>query len=300
MPEISVIMNALVNMFEKKKLYAKFDVNARTIAEPATQTRTYTEAEIKQTAQRSSNPLHEAIEKDKFNAELELELLKHGRKPLGFLSGKRVLITAGPTVERIDDVRFISNHSSGKMGYALAQSAMDQGAEVVLVSGPVALTAPSGVKTVSVESAEQMYSAVMNRIEQADIAIFSAAVADYTPREIYSGKMKKNVSGQTMSLDLVSTKDILGCAGKSKRADQLFVGFALESANELENARKKLIEKNCDMIVLNSANKPQSGFSGDDNTITLVTRNDAPKDFPPMSKTLCAEAILAQIGKMMK
>lgn len=208
------------------------------------------------------------------------------------LHGKTVLLTAGPTVERIDDVRFISNHSSGKMGYALAREAARRGAKVVLVSGPVTLAAPDGIERVSVESAQQMYEAVMARRGEADILILAAAVADFTPAAPHTGKIKKATLGTTMTLELTQTQDILASLGKLKQPHQTLIGFALEAAEHEENARKKLVAKNCDMIVLNAANTVDSGFGGDRNTITLLSAHGGTQVFPPMSKEECARKIL--------
>lgn len=225
-----------------------------------------------------------------------------------FLSGKTVLITAGPTYERIDDVRFIGNFSSGKMGFALAEQAMQYGARVVLISGPVSLAAPKNVECIRVESALDMYSAVMSYADEADIAICAAAVADFTPAQKISGKIKKNESGVTdsahsvgesLSLELVRTPDILATLGK-KRTQKNFVlvGFALEAQEPFENAQKKLIRKNADIIVLNEANKTGSGFGGEDNTIHILERNGNAIHFPTMSKTDCAKAILQHISQI--
>jgi phosphopantothenoylcysteine decarboxylase/phosphopantothenate--cysteine ligase len=209
-----------------------------------------------------------------------------------YLSGKKVLITAGPTMEKIDDVRFISNYSSGKMGYALASQAEKAGADVVLVSGPVSIVPPENVRTIIVQTAEEMYDAATREFDDASIAVLAAAVADYTPASPAGGKIKKEEAGEAITLQLKTTKDILAQLGSVKRQDQVLVGFALESINEIENGWKKLKNKNCDMIVVNTANKPQSGFGGDDNTITLLTRDGIEKSYPPMSKELCASVIL--------
>ena len=209
-----------------------------------------------------------------------------------FYSGKKVLITAGPTVEPIDDVRYISNYSSGKMGYALAEKVAELGADVTLVSGPVHIPVPDNVHIINVRSAEEMYQAANDVFPECDIAIMTAAVADFTPAEKYSGKIKKeNVEGE-MTLRLVRTKDILAELSKIKSKEQKVIGFALESENEIENGLRKLRKKKCDMIVVNSANKPDSGFGGDMNTITIITSSGEQKAFAPMPKTLCAVEIL--------
>jgi phosphopantothenoylcysteine decarboxylase / phosphopantothenate---cysteine ligase len=245
------------------------------------------------------------------------------------LLGIRALLTAGPTHEAIDDVRFIGNRSSGKMGFALASELARRGAAVTLVSGPVALPTPSisstasqtqAIERVTVESAAEMYDAVMERRAEADVIICAAAVADFTPRVRYSGKLKKssleksslaassvedesknksknkNKEEVFLRLELVQTKDILAAVGAKKSSEQLVVGFALESANYEEYGRKKLHEKNCDIVVLNAANKPQSGFGGDDNTITLLFRDGRERSFPPASKQQCAVEIIDAVA----
>jgi phosphopantothenoylcysteine decarboxylase/phosphopantothenate--cysteine ligase len=209
-----------------------------------------------------------------------------------FYSGKRILITAGPTVEPIDDVRFISNHSTGKMGYAIAAKAAEFGADVTIVSGPVHIPPPENVSIINVQSAEEMYQAASKIFPDCDIAIMTAAVADFTPAEKVSGKIKKENAGNSMTIELVRTKDILAELSKLKSPEQKVVGFALESENEIENGLKKLHKKKCDMIVVNSASKPDSGFGGDMNTITILTADGEQRAFPPMPKTDCAVEIL--------
>lgn len=244
--------------------------------------------------------LQDAIEKDEWTVEMEMQKLRDAQHQANTtFQGKTILITAGPTYEKIDDVRFVGNYSSGKMGFALASEAVKLGANVLLVAGPVSLPTPNGALRIDVESAEEMYEAVMEHFYKSDIAILSAAVADYSPVTTVSGKMKKRDVGETMQLELRSTKDILAALGAVKTNRQLVVGFALESTNELENARKKLAAKNCDMIVLNSANKPQSGFRGDDNTITIITAAGDVEEFPPQSKNACAVVILDKISAML-
>ncbi|MBU3741112.1 MAG: bifunctional phosphopantothenoylcysteine decarboxylase/phosphopantothenate synthase [Candidatus Kapabacteria bacterium] len=212
------------------------------------------------------------------------------------LAGKRVVITAGPTYEAIDAVRFIGNHSSGRMGIALAQAARDRGALVTLVLGPSPLAAPLGVETVHVTSAREMYDATLSC--DYDVAILSAAVADFTPALRIDGKLKKADVGQTLTLNLVRTDDILATLGERKRNGQRLVGFALEAADVVAYATDKLLRKNADMIVANLAGGTQSGFGGTDNTITIVTRNAEPKAFPPMSKRACADVILDAINTL--
>ena len=209
------------------------------------------------------------------------------------LRGKKVLLTAGPTFEAIDPVRFIGNHSSGKMGYALATVAASLGAEVVLVSGPVSLLIEdSMVKVVSVSSAEQMYDAVHEFYNDCDVAILSAAVADYRPKEVASEKIKKKES--TLTLQLEKTKDILASLGAIKQ-NQFLVGFALETENELENAKTKLKKKNLDLIVLNSLRDRGAGFGRDTNKVTLITKDNKVIPFPVKNKKEVAKDILTHI-----
>lgn len=208
-------------------------------------------------------------------------------------SGKKVLITAGPTYEAIDPVRFIGNHSSGKMGYALAETIARRGGEVTLVSGPVSLEAPAGVELVRVQSAGEMHEACMARKDDYDIAILSAAVADYTPEVVASEKIKKAEGGLTINLR--KTPDILASLGAAKKKGQLLVGFALETNNELANARKKLEAKNADMIVLNSLNDSGAGFGKPTNKVTLLLRNGQELAFETKTKEAVAADIAAQV-----
>lgn len=189
----------------------------------------------------------------------------------GKLSGKKILITAGPTYQSLDPVRFIGNHSSGKMGIALANVAAQMGAEVTLVLGPAQpnFIEPS-VQVQKVQSAEQMYNAVHQYFKECDIAILSAAVADYTPEKIQEQKIKKKEDN--FSLQLIKTKDILASLGKEKK-NQVVVGFALETQNELENAKNKIVTKNIDAIVLNSLNDKGAGFGTETNKVTFITKN---------------------------
>lgn len=212
------------------------------------------------------------------------------------LAGKKLLLTAGPTREALDPVRYLTNHSSGKMGYALAQEAVRMGAEVTLVSGPVHLPVPEGVTLVKVASAQDMYEAVMAHADTQDILIMAAAVADYTPVEVADRKIKKKES--EFVLTLKKTTDILASLGKIKSPRQLLVGFALETDNELENARKKLQAKNADLIVLNSLQNSGAGFSHDTNQITLVGPAEEVKHFPLKSKQEAAKDILEAIHSL--
>lgn len=204
------------------------------------------------------------------------------------LSGKHILITAGPTYEAIDPVRFIGNHSSGKMGYALAEEAQKKGAKVTLISGPSALTPPKGIDFYKVTTAQEMFDQVFNHYSQTDIAIMSAAVADYTPKVVASEKIKKNE--EEMTLTLVKNPDILKTMGERKQ-HQWLVGFALETENEEENAKGKLQRKNLDMIVLNSLKDKGAGFQQDTNKIKIITDREQ-KEFPLKSKKEVAKDIL--------
>lgn len=212
-----------------------------------------------------------------------------------FYRNKRVLIDAGPTYEKIDDVRFIGNHSSGKMGFALAEEASNLGAQVVLIAGPVHLDTPKNVYRVDVCSAEEMYKEVIKYLDESSIIILAAAVADFTPANKFSGKIKKDDGNDKFIIELIKTKDILFEVGRKKTKDQKLIGFALEAENLIENAKAKLEKKNCDMIVANKANQKDSGFGGDNNTITLIKSNRTIKEYAPMTKHQCASEILKEI-----
>ena len=211
------------------------------------------------------------------------------------LEGKRFLVTAGATIEPIDPVRFISNHSSGKMGYAVAEALAERGAEVTLVSGRTALDAPKGVDRVDVLSAEQMYEACVSRFEQMDGAVMCAAVADYTPQEVATEKLKKGDGD--MSIPLKRTKDIAAALGERK-GSRVLVGFAMETQHEMENAQSKLERKNFDFIVLNSLRKAGAGFRGDTNIVTLIDGEGA-EELPLMSKRDVADRIVDKIEKLL-
>ena len=211
------------------------------------------------------------------------------------LEGKRFLVTAGATIEPIDPVRFISNHSSGKMGYAVAEALAERGADVTLVSGRTALDAPKGVDRVDVLSAEQMYEACVSRFEQMDGAVMCAAVADYTPQEVATEKLKKGDGD--MSIPLKRTKDIAAALGERK-GSRVLVGFAMETQHEMENAQSKLERKNFDFIVLNSLRKAGAGFRGDTNIVTLIDGEGA-EELPLMSKRDVADRIVDKIEKLL-
>ncbi len=214
------------------------------------------------------------------------------------LTGKRILVTAGPTREAIDPVRYITNHSTGKMGYAIAKTAAFRGAEVTLVSGPVDITPPPFVDMVRIESAREMFDAVKSRSEAQDVIIKAAAVADYRPVSVGTEKIKKKDGD--MSIALERTDDILGWLGNHRREGQLLCGFSMETQNMLENSRAKLAKKNIDMIVANNLKVEGAGFGTDTNVVTIITK-DAEKELPMMSKEAVADALLTEImGRMEK
>ncbi|MBK7577061.1 MAG: bifunctional phosphopantothenoylcysteine decarboxylase/phosphopantothenate--cysteine ligase CoaBC [Ignavibacteria bacterium] len=214
------------------------------------------------------------------------------------LRGKRVVITAGPTHERIDAVRAIVNHSTGTMGFALAAAAQERGALVTLIAGPVALPTPRGVERIDVTTAAEMHAAVEREID-ADVFIMAAAVADFTPAHPVDGKIKKQeTAGNGLTLTLVPTVDILAMVGAQKQEHQTVVGFALEHTNVVDYATQKLSTKNADMIVANRAGVADSGFGVGSNTITIITPTQPPTEYPPMSKRACAEVILDAVEKL--
>ena len=209
------------------------------------------------------------------------------------LNSKTVLITAGPTYEAIDPVRFIGNHSSGRMGFELANSAAQQGAEVILITGPSHYkTQSSHVTTIAVTSAKEMYEAVHKHFESVDVAILSAAVADYKPKHPSLSKIKK--TDDILTLNLIKTKDILASLG-DKKTNQCLVGFALETDNEITNAIKKLKLKNLDFIVLNSLNDYGAGFGGTTNKITIIDKDLNQTDYPLKSKSEVADDIIQKL-----
>jgi phosphopantothenoylcysteine decarboxylase/phosphopantothenate--cysteine ligase len=216
------------------------------------------------------------------------------------LTGKKALVTAGPTHEALDPVRFIGNNSSGKMGFAIAEELAREGAEVELISGPTYLTTHvSGIKLTKVVSAEEMYRASSSRFSSADITVLSAAVADYKPTLIADQKIKK--TSEHLSFELTKTHDIAAELGKQKHNSQLLVGFALETENEKANALKKIEAKNFDLIVLNSLNDQGAGFSHDTNKISIISKGGAEQKFDLKSKKEVAkdivEAIVKAIGR---
>lgn len=208
------------------------------------------------------------------------------------LTDKKILVTAGATREPIDPVRFITNHSSGKMGCAIAKAAMLRGAEVTLVHGHMEVAPPPFIKSIAVTTAEDMFNAVTQISDEQDIIIKAAAVADYTPSTVASGKIKK--SDSDMRIELNRTKDILAYLGENKKDSQVICGFSMETDNLLENSRKKLISKNCDMICANSLSTEGAGFKSDTNIITVITK-DSIDALEKMSKEEAAHIILDKL-----
>lgn len=213
------------------------------------------------------------------------------------LSGRKVVITAGPTREKIDPVRYITNHSTGKMGYAIAEAAVSSGAEVVLISGPVSINAPAGLKLIKVESAEEMYQAALNEFDYADVVIKTAAVSDYRPKVASAQKMKKQPGDEVLELE--RTKDILFELGQ-KKEKQILIGFAAETEQVEEYAKGKLKKKNADMIVANNVTAEGAGFGTDTNIVTLFKKDGSSEKLPLMSKRDVAVKILEEASKLLK
>ncbi len=211
-------------------------------------------------------------------------------------AGKTVLVTAGPTREEIDPVRFLSNYSSGKMGYAIARAAVNRGANVVLVSGPVNLATPKGVNKICVSSAEEMYAAVMDQAEKADIIFKAAAVADFRPVARGEQKTKKS-NADTMSIELQRNPDILAELGQNK-GSKLLIGFAAETEDLINHAREKLEKKNLDMIVANDVTQEGAGFDGDTNIVRLLTTDGRVEELPQMTKSEVAETLLDRVLRL--
>lgn len=228
------------------------------------------------------------------------DLLQHILRHLAMphdLCGKKVLVTAGPTQESLDPVRYLTNHSSGKMGYAIARMAMLRGAEVTLISGPTNLPKLPFVETVDVVSAQDMFDAVCDRCDCADFIFKAAAVADYTPADYSDNKMKKK-DGE-LSIPLARTRDILKYLGEHRRAEQVICGFSMETENMLENSRAKLTKKNVDMICANNLKQDGAGFGVDTNVITVITAEEM-VELPLLSKEAAANAILNHALKLKK
>lgn len=223
---------------------------------------------------------------------LEQYFAKHQK-----LSGKKVLITAGPTYEKIDPVRFIGNYSSGKMGFALAETCAEQGADVTLISGPVMLkTVHPAIRRIDVESAGEMYEAATKLFPKADITILCAAVADFTPKTTAAQKIKRK--GDNLKLELQPTQDIAAALGAVKKKKQILVGFALETNDELKNAKDKMERKNFDLIVLNSLQDKGAGFRLDTNKVTIIDRHQGLTSYGVKSKKEVAEDIIEEIEKL--
>lgn len=210
------------------------------------------------------------------------------------LEGKHVMVTAGPTVEAIDPVRYISNHSSGRMGYAIAKAAMLRGAKVTLISGPSSLEPPMFVDVIKIQSAADMYEAVMAHKDEQDIIIKAAAVADYTPAEVSDEKVKKK--DDDMAIRLTRTRDILKALGENRKEGQFLCGFSMETQNMLENSRAKLKKKNIDMIVANNLKEKGAGFGTETNVVTFITEKEE-AELPIMSKDEVADQLLDFILK---
>lgn len=226
---------------------------------------------------------------------IEATLSKRSR-----LKGKKVLVTAGPTYEAIDPVRFIGNHSSGKMGFAIAEALAEEGAEVVLVSGPTHLhTQHTNIKRIDVTSAQEMYAASTKAFAKCDAAVLSAAVADYRPKQVAKNKIKKQAGAGLDHLELEETPDILAELGRRKGKKQVLAGFALETDNETANAKVKLKKKNLDFIVLNSLRDAGAGFAVDTNRITIIGANNKTTNFELMPKTEAARRIADHLAGLM-
>lgn len=215
------------------------------------------------------------------------------------LSGKKVLVTAGPTREKIDPVRFISNHSTGKMGYAIARQAMLRGAEVTLVSGPVSIAPPPFVRVIPVLSAKDMFDAIHDLYQEQDIIIKTAAVADYTPADKKDEKIKKTDNDSDLCIHLERTADILKWLGENRIAGQIICGFSMETQNVLENSKAKLEKKNVDLIAANSLRDAGSGFGTDTNHLTLIMHEKV-VDLPLLSKSGAADRLLDELNRMLR
>lgn len=226
-----------------------------------------------------------------------LEVCLHTLRHEKDLTGKKVLVTAGPTREALDPVRYMTNHSTGKMGYAIAEAAAARGAEVTLVSGPVELKAPRYVDVVDVVSAQDMFDAVTGKFPEVDIVIKAAAVADYRPAQVADEKMKKKDGDLVLQME--RTKDILGYLGEHKQEGQFLCGFSMETENLIENSRKKLEKKNLDMVAANSLRQAGAGFGVDTNVLTLISKKET-RELPLMSKALAADALLDAILEEMQ
>ena len=225
------------------------------------------------------------------DVEVLAEAIVHALSHEKDMAGKKVLVTAGPTREALDPVRYLTNHSTGRMGYAIAQAAAARGAEVTLVSGPTALRLPGYMEVVEITSAKDMFEAVTSRAAAQDIIIKAAAVADYRPATVADNKIKKDDGDTDLSLPLARTDDILAWLGSHKQPGQILCGFSMETEHVLENSRKKLEKKNLDMIAANDLNEAGAGFGTSTNVLTLITRDDM-LPLPLMTKTEAAHRLL--------
>jgi phosphopantothenoylcysteine decarboxylase/phosphopantothenate--cysteine ligase len=219
-----------------------------------------------------------------------------GRTPL---FGKRVVVTAGPTREAIDPVRFIGNRSSGKMGYAIAEAAWHMGAEVVLVSGPSNLSPPTGVRRVRIETAQEMFDAVSAELPHADVLVMAAAVADFRPASTAGEKIKKDANAPS-ALSLEATLDVLKATVGLRPPGAVIVGFALETETPVANGRRKLEEKTLDLLVVNDAREPGAGFEVETNRVTILERDGAVEELPLLSKDEVAVRILERVGARLR
>ncbi len=223
----------------------------------------------------------------------EIERILNPRRDF---AGRRVLVTAGPTREKLDPVRYLTNRSSGKMGFAIAEAARDRGAEVTLISGPVALCPPAGVEFVQIETSAELCEAVLSRAQRAEIVIQAAAPADFRPKDVSVGKIKKTGAG--MVLELENTVDIAATLGARKRPGQILVAFAAETDNLAENARGKLLRKNADLVVGNDVSRADAGCGVDTNAVTLFSADGA-REVPLGAKRAVAEAILSRVAELL-
>ena len=226
-----------------------------------------------------------------------LECVLHALSHTKDMAGLRLLVTAGPTQEALDPVRYLTNHSTGKMGYAIARAAAARGAEVTLVTGPTALKRPAYMEVVEVVSAREMFEAVTRRSQRQDIIVKAAAVADYRPAAVAGDKIKKSEDGNDLALTLERTDDILAWLGAHKPQGQFLCGFSMETRDVLANSRKKLLKKNLDLIAANSLREAGAGFGTATNHVTLITAQ-AEKDLPLMSKDQVAHALLDEILRL--
>ena len=231
--------------------------------------------------------------------EVLMEHVLYHLSPKKDLAGKKVIVTAGPTQEAIDPVRFISNHSTGKMGYALARACAHRGADVVLITGKTSLKPPLFTTIVPVTSAEDMYNAVMDQFDDADIVFKAAAVADFTPAVTHEDKVKKSSAGDAaMNLELKRTKDILASLGSIKKPGQVLCGFSMETRDLLENSRAKLDKKNLDLIIANNLRTEGAGFGTDTNVVTVITK-DGHRELPQLSKLAVSNLVIDEAMKFL-